>query len=56
MLQPSANNLRRAKGRVYHYNAYEAYKLVNKRKAKTMCRNKSIDRKKIIRKLKLWLR
>lgn len=36
MLQPKANNLRRTKGRVYHYNAYETHKAANMRKAKTL--------------------
>ena len=36
MLQPTANNLRRTKGRVYHYNAYEAHKAANMRKEKTL--------------------
>ena len=36
MLHPSANTLRRTKGRVYHYNVYEAHKVANMRKAKTL--------------------
>ena len=53
MLQPSANNLRRTKGRVYHYNAYEAHKVANMRKVKTLINdiisisslNKLLDKK-----------
>ena len=47
MLQPSANNLRRTKGRVYYYNGNEAHKVANMRKAKTLRRNKSVVSKKL---------